>query len=485
MLYFIFIFLFNINYLKCDEIEFLSNNIILYNKESNINLSDFDNYFIFLYNPWSNFSKNFYNNLKQANLKLKNKTFEFLIFVFDLTLIEKETIFYKIKIELNENNTFDNLIYVSNKSGIQYFKEIPKINYIQQFILYCLYEGTINIKEMDIKKIIKDEKEIIILFSSNKTIISISKKFFKKFHKIFYLLNSNEEKILFYSKGKIMQQFYIINKSISLLKEFLESICLDNKQIFEKINLRFIHNIFMQRKNFGVLFYNKYMNSTQNILNFIKRIISNNEQYKNIYFGITDINNQIQYKLMKFIGIEEKDFPSFSLVLFNNTNYDIRIMKEKITEDNIINFIDKQLKIKRKNIIFLERDISIDNIIEIKNIKSYEEFIVGDNKSNKVIFIYNDWCSYCIQAKYLYKKVSNQKKGNKSFKFCQINIEKFTNIKYSLFSNFFINIKYIPSIFIIPTSLNNIFEDIIIYKGNYIYSELLAFIEKYEINNEL
>ena len=485
MLYFIFIFLFNINYLKCDEIEFLSNNIILYNKESNINLSDFDNYFIFLYNPWSNFSKNFYNNLKQANLKLKNKTFEFLIFVFDLTLIEKETIFYKIKIELNENNTFDNLIYVSNKSGIQYFKEIPKINYIQQFILYCLYEGTINIKEMDIKKIIKDEKEIIILFSSNKTIISISKKFFKKFHKIFYLLNSNEEKILFYSKGKIMQQFYIINKSISLLKEFLESICLDNKQIFEKINLRFIHNIFMQRKNFGVLFYNKYMNSTQNILNFIKRIISNNEQYKNIYFGITDINNQIQYKLMKFIGIKEKDFPSFSLVLFNNTNYDIRIMKEKITENNIINFIDEQFKFKKNNSFFQEKDFFINNIIEIKNIKSYEEFIVGDNKSNKVIFIYNDWCSYCIQAKYLYKKVSNQKKGNKSFKFCQINIEKFTNIKYSLFSNFFINIKYIPSIFIIPTSLNNIFEDIIIYKGNYIYSELLAFIEKYEINNEL
>ncbi len=471
--------------MKCDEKEYLNNNIILYNKESNINLSDFDNYFIFLYNPWSNFSKNFYNNLKQANLKLKNKTFEFLIFVFDLTLIEKETIFYKIKIELNENNTFDNLIYVSNKSGIQYFKEIPKINYIQQFILYCLYEGTINIKEMDIKKIIKDEKEIIILFSSNKTIISISKKFFKKFHKIFYLLNSNEEKILFYSKGKIMQQFYIINKSISLLKEFLESICLDNKQIFEKINLRFIHNIFMQRKNFGVLFYNKYMNSTQNILNFIKRIISNNEQYKNIYFGITDINNQIQYKLMKFIGIEEKDFPSFSLVLFNNTNYDIRIMKEKITENNIINFIDEQFKFKKNNSFFQEKDFFINNIIEIKNIKSYEEFIVGDNKSNKVIFIYNDWCSYCIQAKYLYKKVSNQKKGNKSFKFCQINIEKFTNLKYSLFSNFFINIKYIPSIFIIPTSLNNIFEDIIIYKGNYIYSELLAFIEKYEINNEL
>jgi hypothetical protein len=471
--------------LKCDEKEYLNNNSILYNKESNINLSDFDNYVIFLYNPWSNFSKNFYNNLKQANLKLKNKTFEFLIFVFDLTLIEKETIFYKIKIELNENNTFDNLIYVSNKSGIQYFKEIPKINYIQQFILYCLYEGTINIKEMDIKKIIKDEKEIIILFSSNKTIISISKKFFKKFHKIFYLLNSNEEKILFYSKGKIMQQFYIINKSISLLKEFLESICLDNKQIFEKINLRFIHNIFMQRKNFGVLFYNKYMNSTQNILNFIKRIISNNEQYKNIYFGITDINNQIQYKLMKFIGIEEKDFPSFSLVLFNNTNYDIRIMKEKITENNIINFIDEQFKFKKNNSFFQEKDFFINNIIEIKNIKSYEEFIVGDNKSNKVIFIYNDWCSYCIQAKYLYKKVSNQKKGNKSFKFCQINIEKFTNLKYSLFSNFFINIKYIPSIFIIPTSLNNIFEDIIIYKGNYIYSELLAFIEKYEINNEL
>ena len=416
---------------------------------------------------------------------MQNKTFEFLIFVFDLTLIEKETIFYKIKIELNENNTFDNLIYVSNKSGIQYFKEIPKINYIQQFILYCLYEGTINIKEMDIKKIIKDEKEIIILFSSNKTIISISKKFFKKFHKIFYLLNSNEEKILFYSKGKIMQQFYIINKSISLLKEFLESICLDNKQIFEKINLRFIHNIFMQRKNFGVLFYNKYMNSTQNILNFIKRIISNNEQYKNIYFGITDINNQIQYKLMKFIGIEEKDFPSFSLVLFNNTNYDIRIMKEKITENNIINFIDEQFKFKKNNSFFQEKDFFINNIIEIKNIKSYEEFILGDNKSNKVIFIYNDWCSYCIQAKYLYKKVSNQKKGNKSFKFCQINIEKFTNIKYSLFSNFFINIKYIPSIFIIPTSLNNIFEDIIIYKGNYIYSELLAFVEKYEINNEL
>ncbi len=484
MLYFFF-FLFNINFLKCDEKEYLNNNIILYNKESNINLSDFDNYFIFLYNPWSNFSKNFYNNLKQANLKLKNKTFEFLIFVFDLTLIEKETIFYKIKIELNENNTFDNLIYVSNKSGIQYFKEIPKINYIQQFILYCLYEGTINIKEMDIKKIIKDEKEIIILFSSNKTIISISKKFFKKFHKIFYLLNSNEEKILFYSKGKIMQQFYIINKSISLLKEFLESICLDNKQIFEKINLRFIHNIFMQRKNFGVLFYNKYMNSTQNILNFIKRIISNNEQYKNIYFGITDINNQIQYKLMKFIGIKEKDFPSFSLVLFNNTNYDIRIMKEKITENNIINFIDEQFKFKKNNSFFQEKDFFINNIIEIKNIKSYEEFILGDNKSNKVIFIYNDWCSYCIQAKYLYKKVSNQKKGNKSFKFCQINIEKFTNIKYSLFSNFFINIKYIPSIFIIPTSLNNIFEDIIIYKGNYIYSELLAFIEKYEINNEL
>ena len=471
--------------MKCDEKEYLNNNIILYNKESNINLSDFDNYFIFLYNPWSNFSKNFYNNLKQANLKLKNKTFEFLIFVFDLTLIEKETIFYKIKIELNENNTFDNLIYVSNKSGIQYFKEIPKINYIQQFILYCLYEGTINIKEMDIKKIIKDEKEIIILFSSNKTIISISKKFFKKFQKIFYLLNSNEEKILFYSKGKIMQQFYIINKSISLLKEFLESICLDNKQIFEKINLRFIHNIFMQRKNFGVLFYNKYMNSTQNILNFIKRIISNNEQYKNIYFGITDINNQIQYKLMKFIGIEEKDFPSFSLVLFNNTNYDIRIMKEKITENNIINFIDEQFKFKKNNSFFQEKDFFINNIIEIKNIKSYEEFILGDNKSNKVIFIYNDWCSYCIQAKYLYKKVSNQKKGNKSFKFCQINIEKFTNIKYSLFSNFFINIKYIPSIFIIPTSLNNIFEDIIIYKGNYIYSELLAFVEKYEINNEL
>ena len=471
--------------MKCDEKEYLNNNIILYNKESNINLSDFDNYFIFLYNPWSNFSKNFYNNLKQANLKLKNKTFEFLIFVFDLTLIEKETIFYKIKIELNENNTFDNLIYVSNKSGIQYFKEIPKINYIQQFILYCLYEGAINIKEMDIKKIIKDEKEIIILFSSNKTIISISKKFFKKFHKIFYLLNSNEEKILFYSKGKIMQQFYIINKSISLLKEFLESICLDNKQIFEKINLRFIHNIFMQRKNFGVLFYNKYMNSTRNILNFIKRIISNNEQYKNIYFGITDINNQIQYKLMKFIGIEEKDFPSFSLVLFNNTNYDIRIMKEKITENNIINFIDEQFKFKKNNSFFQEKDFFINNIIEIKNIKSYEEFILGDNKSNKVIFIYNDWCSYCIQAKYLYKKVSNQKKGNKSFKFCQINIEKFTNIKYSLFSNFFINIKYIPSIFIIPTSLNNIFEDIIIYKGNYIYSELLAFVEKYEINNEL
>ena len=485
MLYFIFIFLFNINYLKCDEIEFLSNNIILYNKESNINLSDFDNYFIVLYNPWSNFSKNFYDEVKKANLKLKNKTSEFLLFVFDLTLIEKEQIFYKIKKELNENNTFYSLIYVSNKSGIQYFKEIPKINYIKQFILYCLYEGIINIKEKDINEIIKDEKENIILFSHNKTIISMTKKFLKKFHKILYLINSNEENIIFYSKGKIKEKFYIINNKISLLKEFLESICEDNKQIYKKINIKFIHNTFMQRKNFGVLFYNKYMNSSQNFLNLIKKIISNNEKYKNVYFGITDINTLIQYKLMKFIGIEEKDFPSFSLVLFNETNYDIRIMKDKITEKNIINFIDEQFKVKRKNSIFQEKDMLINNIIEIKNIKSYEEFVLSDNKSNKIIFVYNDWCSFCIQAKYLYKKLSNQKKGNKSFKFCQINIENFTNIKNAFFSDFFTNIKYLPLIFILPTSIYNIFEDIIIYKGNYIYSELLTFIEKYETNDEL
>ena len=85
----------------------------------------------------------------------------------------------------------------------------------------------------------------------------------------------------------------------------------------------------------------------------------------------------------------------------------------------------------------------------------------------------------------MYKKLSNQKKGNKSFKFCQINIEKFTNIKNAFFSDFFTNIKYLPLIFILPTSIYNIFEDIIIYKGNYIYSELLTFIEKYEINDEL
>jgi hypothetical protein len=127
MLYFIFIFLFNINYLKCDEIEFLSNNIILYNKESNINLSDFDNYFIFLYNPWSNFSKNFYDEVKKANLKLKNKTSEFLLFVFDLTLIEKEQIFYKIKKELNENN----YINIDNKFD-ELFKNIA--NYLLQTI---------------------------------------------------------------------------------------------------------------------------------------------------------------------------------------------------------------------------------------------------------------------------------------------------------------------------------------------------------------
>ena len=484
MLFFIFIIIVFINFLKSEEKEFLNNNIILYNNESNINLSDIDNYFIFLYNPWSNYSKNFYNELKNANFKLKNKTFEFLILVFDLTLIDKETIFFEVKIELNENNIFDNLIFISNKSGIQYFKEIPKKNYIQQFILYCLYEGAININEKDINKIIKEENENIILFSNNKTIISISKKFLKKFHKIIYLINSKEGKIIFYSKGKIKEQFYIINNKISLLKEFLENICLDNKQLYKTINLKFIHNIFMERKNFGVLFYNKYINSTQNIFNLMKRIISNNK-YKNIYFGITDIKTQIQYKLMKFIGIEEKDFPSFSIVLFNETNYDIRIMKEKITEDNIINFIDKQLKIKRKNIIFLERDISIDNIIEIKNIKSFEEFVLNDNKIHKIIFIYNEWCSFCIQAKYLFKKISIQKKGNKFFKFCQINIEKFPITKNTLFSNFFINIKYIPSIIIIPTSIKNFLNNIIIYQGNYIYSELLDFIEKYEINDEL
>jgi hypothetical protein len=83
------------------------------------------------------------------------------------------------------------------------------------------------------------------------------------------------------------------------------------------------------------------------------------------------------------------------------------------------------------------------------------------------------------------KKISNQKKGNKFFKFCQINIEKFPITKNTLFSNFFINIKYIPSIIIIPTSIKNFLNNIIIYQGNYIYSELLDFIEKYEINDEL
>ena len=64
----------------------IKNNILLYNKETNINLSEIDNYFIFFYNPWSNYTKNFYKEVEKANLRI-NKNLDFSIVVFDITLI--------------------------------------------------------------------------------------------------------------------------------------------------------------------------------------------------------------------------------------------------------------------------------------------------------------------------------------------------------------------------------------------------------------
>ena len=71
------------------------------------------------------------------------------------------------------------------------------------------------------------------------------------------------------------------------------------------------------------------------------------------------------------------------------------------------------------------------------------------------------------------------------FEFCQINIEKFSLRKNCKVFNFFMNITDLPSIIIIPSNIKNPLNDYLIYKNNYIYSELLSFIEQYEINNEL
>ena len=129
-----FFFIYFINLTQEKEIK---NNILIYNKETKINLSEIDDYFIFFYNPWSNYTKNFYKEVEKANLKI-NKNLEFSIIVIDITLIEKEFIFKKIRINFEENYLFE-FIFVS-KRGIQFYDKIPKENFIKKFMLYCLYE---------------------------------------------------------------------------------------------------------------------------------------------------------------------------------------------------------------------------------------------------------------------------------------------------------------------------------------------------------
>jgi hypothetical protein len=458
----------------------IKNNILLYNKETNINLSEIDNYFIFFYNPWSNYTKNFYKEVEKANLRI-NKNLDFSIVVIDITLIEKEFIFKKIRTNFEDNYLFE-FIFVS-KRGIQFYDKIPKENFIKKFMLYCLYDGIMNIKEENINKKITEEKETIILYSKNEKNIMNTKEYLKEYHKILFLVNSNNEKIMLYKKGEFIGDFNIKKDNISLLNKFLENNLKNKKKLYKNINLKFIDEVFMKRRNFTILFYNKLNNSTQNISHFIEHKMSKEKKYENIYFGMTDITSQIKYKLMKFIGVEENQFPLFCLVLFKDKEYEIKIMKEKLTELNIIIFMDKQFdNISKKSI---KKNVLIGNIIEIKNSENFEEFIFGNPKINKVIFIYSEWCSFCIQAKYLFKKLSNQKKNNKMFEFCQINIEKFSLRKNCKVSNFFMNITYLPSIIIIPSNIKNPLNDYLIYKKNYVYSELLSFIEEYEINNEL
>ena len=52
-----FFFIYFINLTQEKEIK---NNILIYNKETKINLSEIDDYFIFFYNLWINYTKNFY-----------------------------------------------------------------------------------------------------------------------------------------------------------------------------------------------------------------------------------------------------------------------------------------------------------------------------------------------------------------------------------------------------------------------------------------
>ncbi|BDT61543.1 MAG: hypothetical protein RDO_0710 [Flavobacteriales endosymbiont of Rhyzopertha dominica] len=342
---------------------------------------------------------------------------------------------------------------------LSWIKEYIKFNFKKKYI-YKIFNN-IGIEIIYIKKIFP------IKYKYQKNIILGKILFINKINNIFKYKIISYNNIIYYCYYK-----KFIKKFTKILIENINNkyyiVCINNN--YDYIIKTFIpHNI---------SYLSNYLNLTNEILSYLKY---KNIKYKYNYkiFKKKKLNFKKLHKNIININIKKKYLIYYNSFLIKNINYtysNFRIQKKLI----LLNSLSINNIVDIKNIIFYETGLYIE-ILKINNIKNNNFYIKQNNKNfkfltdfNKIINIkkkYNDIFIYNNKIPISLLGIINN--NNK----CNILYKNYKNIKYLLLSFSIYNIKKIRYTFNkynIKNNITKLFNNKIkILNNNYIYNNIL------------
>ena len=181
------------------------------------------------------------------------------------------------------------------------------------------------------------------------------------------------------------------------------------------------HIMFSKRHNSLVLFSSKNEKHWEESRKIVEKIWP--KVNKKLKLFISDINEGKGVKLSEFCGVKEKDLPKVFIIEPVNSTPPKYIFNEKITEENLLKFVNDWENKKIKPYLRSEEEPE-ENDGDIFNVvgKTFKKEVL-DNDKDVLVYFYAPWCRYCKEYYPRYEKLARKlKKKNPHLLFTKVDI---------------------------------------------------------------